>query len=108
MTITQPNRNRQLNAVVNGLIVAVVLGGVVAVFAYNQTVSARHLMADVTKQVEQLRVANAELKNRYFALTEPKGQILLAQKLGLVKESGPTYLTVGVPVIAPDAAIAQN
>lgn len=92
MTIAQPNREVQLNKVLRLLFLGIVLSGMVSIFFYNQMVSQRTALRAATKNVDQLQLASADLKNRYYAVLDDKNLLQIATQLGYVKEANPKYL----------------
>lgn len=93
MTIIEPKKNKQSsNFVVIGLILLLTFLAYWSVSIYNQTVNLRHALGDGEQELQNLKVANAELKNSFFQLTDPKNLISLGQERGLVKITAPHYL----------------
>lgn len=68
--------------------------GVANIFLYNQSVGAREKASVVKETVKELRVANAQLKNELYVTTDSAALVAAADRLGLVKESKPTYLSI--------------
>lgn len=91
MTIIEPNKNKSnlLIALTVGLII---LGAVLTIFAYNQSVRFSHALSDQRKSIDSLQVKNAELKNQLYAILDIQKVDQLAEKLGLIKERKPEYL----------------
>lgn len=96
MTIAQPNRDRQATCIMRMIIAGIILTGLVSVYAYNETVLLRRHVIQTVNATEQLKVRNAGLKNELYALLDSKQLISVASRLGLVKESKPTYLSLSI------------
>ena len=100
MTIAQPNRDAQLTKVLRLLFLGIAIAGIVSVFFYNQMVSQRTMFREMTKSVATLQLANADLKNKYYAMLDDRQLAETATLLGYVKESNPKYLRLESPVAA--------
>ena|SRR3989344_4868366 len=92
MTIAQPNRQTQLTKVLRLLFLGIAASGMVSIFFYNQMVTRRTSLREVTRLIEKLQLSNADLKNQYYAILDDKNLTNAATKLGYVKESNPKYL----------------
>ncbi len=95
MTIIQPNKyaSRGWRFVVP-LMLVLFTGGYAVVSLYTSTVDLRHQFTTQEKEFQQLTVANAELKNRLYALIDPGDAAARAAALGLVLEHRPTYVEI--------------
>ena len=91
MTIIQPNRYkdaRRLSIILGAILVVGVLSGVAI---YLQKVSAKHDLAKIKKELEVIKVENAELKTNYYALVDSDNLEQLAEELGLVQDKNPQW-----------------
>lgn len=91
MTIIQPNRHqdiRRLIALFSSLILLVFLSGV---FIYLQTVTLRHDLSKNSKELENLKVQNSELKNKVYELVDTTNLERVAQQQGFVQEKNPQW-----------------
>lgn len=95
MTIIEPNKNKFrpnfLMLVFGGLIAA---AAVLAVFAYNRTVSFEYQLGQQAKLIQGLQVKNSEMKNQIYAMLDLGNPDALAAKLGLISDKKPDYLAV--------------
>ncbi len=93
MTVIQPNKYREFIklAVIMGLLSVFLI--VYGVFTYLQTVSLRHDLEISQSNLDKLRVENAELKNKYFALVDSGSLTALAVQKGLVKDQNPQWVS---------------
>ena len=95
MTIIEPKKNKlRLNFAVTAIMALILLGSLLIVFAYNRSVSMNYKLSETLKSIESLRVANAELKNSLYVILDLQNVEKLADKLGLVKEKRPDYLSI--------------
>ena len=93
MTITAPNRNRQLNYLMRWFFVGIVVLCTMSIGLYNKTVALRRAVSVVSKTIDDLKLENAQLKNAYYAVLDTHTLISTAERLGYVKDSNPGYLT---------------
>ena len=74
----------------------------VAVFAllfteisiYSQTVSLKHDTITLGNKIDNLRLENGELKNRFYNLTDKNSLEELARKKGLIEDKNPKWVFV--------------
>jgi len=94
MTIIQPNKNKDVKrlAISLGLFLVCIIG--VWVFVYIQTVNLRHDLADAKNSLEEMKVQNAELKDKYYGLVDADNLEKLAEDRGLVKDKNPQWAFV--------------
>lgn len=62
-----------------------------ALFSYLSLVDLRHDIDNTRESLEELKVANAELKNSYYTFTSNDNLEQLANELGLVKDRTPQW-----------------
>ncbi|MCR4260940.1 MAG: hypothetical protein NUV96_01190 [Candidatus Colwellbacteria bacterium] len=91
MTIVQPNKEKNLRNITALCVTGVVLMLGIALFSYLSLVGLRHEISNTRESLEELKVANAELKNDYYALTSNDNLEQLASQLGLVKDKTPQW-----------------
>ena len=93
MTIIQPNKNNQkINILVSALATTTVIAAVLGVFLYNQLINIRHEISRQEENLQKIEVANAELKNNLYQITDAKNLETSAAQNGLVLEKKPQYL----------------
>ena len=95
MTVLQPNKNKSsLTKIlfIMGLSLLVFVAAEISV--YSGTVNLRHEASVTLDKVNLARVANAELKNEYFALMDQKNLDKLAKERGLIKDKSPKWVFV--------------
>lgn len=92
MTIIQPNKNKfRINLVFTSTILCLALTAVLSIYIYNQNVNLKDLLSNQKKALEDLRVANAELKNNFYQLVDSKNLTALAKKLNFQEVRQPEY-----------------
>jgi cell division protein FtsL len=100
MTIIQPgNKKTFWDRILAGLIIASVLISFFLVSAYTRFINLNHGLAETRKAIQEVQTANAELKDKIFALFDRSRLESLAAERNLVVEKNPQYLRVaGEPV----------
>ncbi len=93
MTFLTPHQNGTTKQFLLLLFALVVLGGVLYIFEYNMFVNARFELGNLKKSLTELQTANADLKNRLYAVLDPVKLTALATERGLVLEKKPQYVT---------------
>ena len=63
----------------------------IALFSYLSLVGLRHDILKTREGLEELKVANAEIKNAYYTLTSNENLEQLALQLGLIKDRTPQW-----------------
>ncbi len=106
MTIAQPNRDRQAACVLRLIVAGIIAVALVSVYAYNNTVLLRRHVVETTGAFEKLKVQNANLKNEVYGLLDSKQLVSVASRLGLVKETKPSYLSLTVSAASTNAQTA--
>ena len=91
MTIVQPKKEMDLRKCGALCVTGVVLMLGVVLLSYLSLVGLRHDIANTRETLEELKVANAELKNSYYAFTSNENLEKLATELGLVKDRTPQW-----------------
>ncbi len=101
MTIIQPERSRKKLWPLASLIVVLLIGSTVfGVLLYNSTVDLRHSVLRLERDLEELRVKNAEFEDEMYSLLETNHLTALARELGLVMERKPRYLDTTADILA--------
>ncbi len=93
MTIIQPNRNKYFLRVLVFFGASVLSVLVYAVVVYIQNVSLSHDINVRKAALENIRVENAELKNRFFQITDSSNLEKLAKEKGLVYDKNPQWVS---------------
>jgi hypothetical protein len=93
MTITAPNRERQLTYAMRWLLFGIVVLVVISVSFYNKTVTLRRFVAAQEKAVDTLKLQNAQLKNSFYSVLDTKTLVAAGERLGYVRDNNPSYLT---------------
>lgn len=94
MTIIEPKKNKlQFNALWILAIGLVLVEVALTVYAYSQNVRLSHELWDVERNIESLRISTTDFKNQIYANLDLQNVDQLAEKLGLVKERKPEYLS---------------
>lgn len=93
MTIIEPKKIKSRSKFVILPILAIVIVSSLAVIAlYNKTVDFRFRLTEQEKELENLKVLNAELKNKVYSYLDTEVLSNTARELGLVLEKKPVYL----------------
>jgi hypothetical protein len=93
MTITAPNRNRQLNYAIRWFFVGIIGCAVLSVGLYNTMVTVRRTVNEKMKLVETLKVENTQLKNTFYTILDTRTLTKAAERLGYVRDVNPSYIT---------------
>jgi len=94
MTYLQP-KNHKNNSFFLGLGLLLFIALALAnVFLYNQIVGLQHLINSQQKLLEELRLANADLKNQTYQKLEIGNLKEFIEERGLIKINNPDYLSV--------------
>jgi cell division protein FtsB len=91
MTIIQPNKYqniKRLTIILSSILIGVVVFGV---FLYLQTVNAKHDLTKMKQELENMRVQNAELKEKYYSLVDATSLEQLAEERGLIQDKNPQW-----------------
>jgi cell division protein FtsL len=91
MTIIQPNKYKDIKRLMFSMGVFIVGIILVWVFVYLQTVNLRHDTASAKKSLEEAKVENAELKNRYYGIVDSENLENLARERGFVNDKNPQW-----------------
>lgn len=95
MTVIQPNKNnRQLFRTIfmMGFAVAGLL--LTEIWIYSQTVNLKHDTITLGSKLDDLRLENAGLKNKFYSLTAKANLDLLAKQKGLIEDKNPKWVFV--------------
>ncbi len=101
MTIIEPNKARY-SYNLSLLLLALSLVGLVLcnIYIYNENVSLRHSISGGSKNLQELQVTNAELKNELYRITDISNLTNLVRINNLIKETRPKYFEKTVDVLA--------
>ena len=95
MTIIRPNKNKSYwNFILFFLGSAVFACVILITLFYSLTVSIRHEAQQLEVKIENLRLANAELRNELFSLTSFDHLQKIAAEKGLIKDKNPQWAFV--------------
>ena len=93
MTIIEPNKNKfRFNAFIVFIAGLLILEAILGVIAYSRSVHFTYLLEGQKKSIEDLRVQNADLKNRLYTILDFQNVDQLAEQFGLIKERKPDFL----------------
>lgn len=92
MTIVQPNKDTDLKRAIwfSSLIVGVAI--VMTLVSYVSMIGLRHDLASMRDGVDELKIANAEIKNAYYQLLSTDNLERVAAERGLVKDKNPGWV----------------
>lgn len=92
MTVIRPNKkNKTLRLAIRlGLVSIMFL--IFNVYVYSGTVDIKHEISEVSKNIEQMRADNADLKNEFYSITDQENLDLLAKERGLIKDKSPKWV----------------
>ncbi|MBI2011030.1 MAG: hypothetical protein HYS89_02255 [Candidatus Colwellbacteria bacterium] len=91
MTIIQPNKYqdvRRLALILGSVTIATIA---VVVFSYIETVNLRHELSRGNESLEEMKVQNAELKNKFYNLVDNNNLEQLAAEKGFVEDRNPEW-----------------
>ena len=91
MTIVHPKKETDLRKCRALCVSGVILMLGIALFSYLSLVGLRHDILKTREGLEELKVANAEIKNAYYTLTSNENLEQLALQLGLIKDRTPQW-----------------
>ncbi len=95
MTIIKPNKNKNKTFLVISLLFLAIIGLVSQeVYNYSQSVTLRHDMDNLKKNLRETEVTNAEIKNKIFTFFEPENIKKIVEERGLVEENNPKYIKI--------------
>jgi len=92
MTIIQPHKNDKSNFSISILMMCCVIMALWGIFLYNQTINLRHEVGTEKKNVQQAEVANAELKNTFYGITNIDNLKSASNAQSLVMDQNPQYV----------------
>lgn len=93
MTIIQPHKNNnKANFLVSILMMACLVVALWGIFLYNQLVDLRHEVSDAQEGVRGEEVANAELKNNFYGITNTDNLKSVTAAQSLVLDQNPQYI----------------
>jgi len=101
MTIIEPNKAKySYNPSL--LLLALSLIGLVLcnIYIYNENVGLKHSISAGSRNLQELQVANAELKNELYKITDISNLTALVKANNLIKEIRPKYFEKTVDVLA--------
>jgi len=94
MTIIQPNRHKDAKKLMISLGMFLVGTILIWVLVYLQTVNLKHDLVNAKNHLEEMKVQNAELKDRYYGLVDADNLEELALERGLIKDKNPQWAFV--------------
>jgi len=97
MTIIQPNKHKDIKRLTVSLSIFLVGTILMWMFVYLQTVNLKHDLANAKNHLEEMKVENAELKDRYYDFVDANNLEELAVERGLVKDKNPQWAFVSQP-----------
>jgi CHASE3 domain sensor protein len=95
MTFIRPNNNKSsISFLLIGLITILLLMVFWGVNVYNQTVNLRHNLSASEQKLQELKVANADIKNKLYQAIDSQLLTALGEERGLMKVKSPDYIQV--------------
>ncbi|MCL5016265.1 MAG: hypothetical protein M1312_01485 [Patescibacteria group bacterium] len=94
MTVIQPNKDKGVIGLIIFLSGLLTVVSALTIIVYSKTVSLRQDIAGLTQSIQTEQVQNAELKDKFFALTDPSSLQQLAAKDGFVRVVNPQWAFV--------------
>ncbi|OGY57929.1 MAG: hypothetical protein A3E61_00035 [Candidatus Colwellbacteria bacterium RIFCSPHIGHO2_12_FULL_43_12] len=91
MTVIQPNKIKSLTHLIFIFGFILVFMASLSVVFYSRTVSLRHDMATAQKEIDDMKVKNAELKNSFYSLVDSGELEKLATEKGLINDKNPQW-----------------
>jgi len=85
-------RDAQLHFWTVAMLILVTLSLAYGIVTYSAIINVRHDLSQAQKTVAQAQVANAELKNKLYAMLDSISEGSFAQEHGLVIEQNPRYV----------------
>ncbi len=93
MTIIQPHKsNNGSNFLVSILMMGCVVVALWGIFLYNQLVDVRHEAKSARNDIQEAEVANAELKNSFYSITNTDSLKSASNAQTLILEQNPQYV----------------
>jgi len=92
MTIAQPQTHKHVLTLIKALLCGIGVMGVFSVYMHNETTGLKAQVERSAKELAELRVVNADIKNEYFARIDGASLVEVVERLGYVKEQQPKYL----------------
>ena len=91
MTVIQPNKIKSLTHLIFIFGFILVFMASLSVVFYSRTVSLRHDMATAQKEIDDMKVKNAELKNSFYSFVDSGELEKLATEKGLINDKNPQW-----------------
>ncbi|MCX6788780.1 MAG: hypothetical protein WCO21_00350 [bacterium] len=93
MTIICPQKKKNIKYFLITLFALVLVGGAFYIIQTGAIVEKRHELEALKKQLNELKTANADLKNKYYRIVDPAKLEEVASASGLTLEKRPMYIT---------------
>lgn len=101
MTIIEPNKAKySYNPAILTMLLLLVILGCSHIYFYNESVGLKHLISEESKNLQELRVVNAELKNQLYKITDLSSLDSVVESRNLIKDKKPEYLKDKSEVLA--------
>ncbi len=97
MTIAKP-KNKKIRKLIIIASFTLIIFTLSNVFVYNKIVNLQHLIAVQTKDLENFKLADADLKNKLYQILDLKNLGELAKDLGMIKINNPEFLEINESV----------
>ncbi len=94
MTYIQPKTKTAKNSWLIFIIFIFILLAAANIFVYNRVVNLQHLIINQRQILNELRVANADLKNEIYQSLDLNNLNKVIEEWGLIKITNPDYLGV--------------
>lgn len=91
MTIIEPTKNKYYSSEFLYLVGLILIIAILNIYFYNLNVNLKYQISVYEKSLQQLDVANAEIKNQLYLMLDSKNLSSLIQKYNLVSDKNPDY-----------------
>lgn len=94
MTIINPTKNKSSFLFIFLIFSVLLAGGSFYIHQYNQMVNLKHYLSNLEEVLTREQVANADLKDQLYKITDPAKLKSAAVENGLFLDNQPNYLEI--------------
>lgn len=91
MTIIEPTKNKYYSSEFLYLVGLILIITILNIYFYNLNVNLKYQISIHEKSLQQLDVANAEIRNQLYQMLDSENLISLIKKHNLVSDKNPDY-----------------